>query len=235
MSHDFERYIILPDSLWKHSDIALSDIKIYGIINRLKNGLGTSYSKLANWSGVSKRTVERSVPKLIELGFLYQKNGWIYIAKKQEVADMDGGINDTDGGQSPTSMAVKHRQGWRSTTDKDGGSLININTNTRTNTRTNNKTNFDINNSITQEQYQAILSDSELAEGDKDYLKTCALNMGDHFRGKGEMKVDWNATLRNWIRNNRSYGKLPNQQKQVRGYKGKPTNFERNMAILEES
>ena len=40
----------------------------------------------------------------------------------------------------------------------------------------------------------------------KKLAETCF----DHFRGKGEQKADWEATVRNWIRNDEKFGKNTN-------------------------
>lgn len=56
--------------------------------------------------------------------------------------------------------------------------------------------------SITREQYQAILTSPSLADNDREFLKWCVEEMADWAASNGKRKADWAATLRNWVRRN---------------------------------
>lgn len=66
------------------------------------------------------------------------------------------------------------------------------------------KTKFSMHNSISPEQYKAILEREDLADGDRAWLLRQVQTMGDHFNGRGELMVDWASTLRNWCRKARN-------------------------------
>jgi hypothetical protein len=73
-------FLIIPEDLANHPEAQLLDIKIYGNIARLKGGCFASYDTLALWVNCSKRSVFRSVSKLVELGFLEKKNGKLVVS-----------------------------------------------------------------------------------------------------------------------------------------------------------
>jgi hypothetical protein len=51
----------------------------------------------------------------------------------------------------------------------------------------------------------------EMGIGQKRF-KQLSESCFDHFRGKGEKKVDWEATVRNWIRNDKKFAKEKEQK-----------------------
>lgn len=59
---------------------------------------------------------------------------------------------------------------------------------------------FEPRESITVQQYQQMLLEPSLANGDKEWLKECILEMRDWSHSNQKKKVDWAAALRNWIR-----------------------------------
>lgn len=61
-------------------------------------------------------------------------------------------------------------------------------------------TEFNKHTSITREQYLTILAAPPLGDNDKTFVLACLDEMGDWAASKGVKKVDWAATLRNWIR-----------------------------------
>jgi hypothetical protein len=69
---------------------------------------------------------------------------------------------------------------------------------------------FNIKDSITKEQYQAILIDPTLCDNDRPYLYECAREMEDWSKAGLKKKIDWAAALRNWVRGNRRKGNGPN-------------------------
>lgn len=75
------------------------------------------------------------------------------------------------------------------------------------------KTLFDLNTSISREQYQEILGRPDLADGDRMYLLSNVESMKDWSHSKGEKRIDWAAVLRNWIKSERKRGHLPNSQR----------------------
>lgn len=81
------------------------------------------------------------------------------------------------------------------------------------------KTLYDIHTSITEDEYLILLRDPELVGGDREFLKQCCLEMEDWSKSNLNKKVDWLATLRNWVRrakkNNKSYSKKSQAQKNV--------------------
>ena len=70
---------------------------------------------------------------------------------------------------------------------------------------------FNKHESISKDQYRAILADYSLAAGDRDFLLSCVDKMADWSASGGKRKTDWAATLRNWVRTTREAGlMLPN-------------------------
>jgi len=70
---------------------------------------------------------------------------------------------------------------------------------------------FNKHESISKDQYRAILADYSLAAGDRDFLISCVDKMADWSASGGKRKTDWAATLRNWVRTTREAGlMLPN-------------------------
>lgn len=64
--------------------------------------------------------------------------------------------------------------------------------------------------SIPQEDLFKILQDPTLANNDRDYLKEQIRTMADWSASGHKRKINWTATLRNWIRRSRQNGFLPN-------------------------
>lgn len=90
--------------------------------------------------------------------------------------------------------------------------LLNRSSNISKKKQRNTKTEFDINESISKEDYQKILIDKDLADNDRDWLLRQVQTMADHF--DKQKKTNWNATLRNWIRKARyQFGDVPNKEK----------------------
>lgn len=88
-------------------------------------------------------------------------------------------------------------------------------TSTSTNKRSTSRSlcTFDTQKSITEEQYQSMLDDKELADGDRQWLWRQVKTMEDHFKNK--RRKDWAATLRNWVRKARYQFNDPPNSKAV--------------------
>lgn len=69
------------------------------------------------------------------------------------------------------------------------------------------KTLFDLQTSISKADYQKILYDADLANGNREYLKQVCQEMEDWSKSNDNRKIDWGATLRNWIRRDKKTNK----------------------------
>lgn len=79
---------------------------------------------------------------------------------------------------------------------------------------------FDLKTSITREQYQDILSNPSLGGQNRAFLRFCVEQMSDWSLSSGKSKLDWSATLRNWIRKTRQDGTTPeNFEAKISGQK----------------
>lgn len=200
-----EMYIIVPDSLIDNPEINLLDVKLYGRVRRLKLGCNASHSTLAKWCGCTRRSIIRSIQKLKRLGWLVQdKQGFLVPASGfTSDPDVTGGVTSRIQASDldvtlPSDPDVTHTNIY----------ITNIDTINKIPTVPK-KTLFDKKTSITKEQYQDILKDPKLANNDREFLLQAVLEMEDWSQGKGEKRIDWAASLRNWIRKNRKNNYTP--------------------------
>lgn len=87
------------------------------------------------------------------------------------------------------------------------------------------KTRFDPRKSITSHQYQVMLEDPTLADGDRAWMFEQLKTMAD-WSANGNMKLDWAATFRNWMRSERKRGNVPNAHKNRNGHHKRPQTFQ---------
>ena len=226
-------YFGIIQYLIEETDLTLIDLRVFCKIANLPEGMICSLRAMSQFVGVGKSSVQRSLDKLSGLGVIRKTDlGW----------DVSSELTCPSRGTECPSDGTKVSQPWDKSVPAVGHTTNTMTSTNDRNTRGENskkkkakkkkktkpKTPFDIDNSITPEQYESILRDSELADGDLSYLRRQSQTMADYYDDTPH--ANWNARLKNWIRKARyQFNDPPNRKN------GKPTSFDRNIDTLKRS
>jgi hypothetical protein len=156
---------------------------------------------------LSESRIRGAIDNLIEAGVLvkgnfnnsaYDRTTW-YCILDEEVLEIFGCTKQNASVEKEKSICENHKMEDSETTN-DTTLLLYKPIELPIISKKSSKTFFDKKTSITKEQYQVILNDPRLANGDREFLLSCVNEMADWSASNGSKKLDWPATLRNWVR-----------------------------------
>lgn len=216
------------DMLFSDNRVSKTDLEVMWRLRSCSKGFLKEQRWMVDWTGKDKATVSRSLSRLISLGYVIKDHrGWVPILSDlaKQPSCVDATLEpDATKPVAPTQLTVASTQ---LLVDQPATRTIsNLLQSTKesililekaeaqplarvvTLEPPKKKTRFDMKTSITKEGYQELLSRTDLANGDRQWLYSQIESMQD-WSANGHLKQDWLATARNWIKRARKSGDLP--------------------------
>jgi len=222
---EFAGKCIIPSWIMRHPEITPVMAIVYGLIDGLSSS--QPYCTAGNdWLvrnyGLSRHQVQHSISALLKLGFIERildrrPNDKFKTRRCLRVVTLSDA--------RPSDRSDPQSIRWIGSSSSDGSDIDIKEDNNKANMKeegegaqlparvvtlepSKKKTRFDMKTSIAREGYQELLSRTDLANGDRQWLYSQMESMQD-WSINGHLKQDWLATARNWIKRARKSGDMP--------------------------